>query len=211
MVNEVAIKTKKVSGKRSGFQRFKPFISHFGYQNEPVKVKKTLTDHLKEFVENSGPYYLFITLTFGRNGIGINKQFQFTNFLLHLLNQIYFRRNYQDRNKFLDGFAFFEDHLSPKLEGRFHIHLLIKRDVRLREFGFKRNKDIFHTVISKVLDDSGRQVFRSKCTDFSRVTKDKGGSKGAINYCMKQISERNIDRIKMLGVKGLSDSDSDFN
>ena len=153
-----------------------------------------------EFVKSCGPYYFFITLTFGLN-TSFNKRCQFTNCFLRFYNKKKFTKKFVERNHFLEGFAFFEDHPSSKFDERIHIHILIKNNDKFAGESFDEHEADFYKVIGNVSDGKDRRVFNVECVDIRPA-----GDEFRINYCMKEISDRSISDVKILTVEGLTDN-----
>lgn len=183
-----------------GFQRLKPIEIRRRCNVKPDKPYNKLTEHFRELVYKNKPYLYFITLTFGRN-TSFNKRCQFTNYYLHIHNQMIFGRGYKNNDTFIRGFAFIEDHKSLKLEDRIHIHMLFKGDKQFVRKDFETNEGIFRKAAKKVRDGKNRQVFSDECINIKLVEDD-----GAIDYCFKEIWDNNICRVKILGKDGLSDN-----
>lgn len=183
---------------KKGFQKFNSLMN--GASGKSIN---SLKDHYKEFIKNSGPYYFFITLTFGKY-LGLKQRCRFTNDLLNRYNQVIFRRTYKKRNKCMAGFAVLEDHYNCEFEDRYHIHMLVKPNVRYDDFSLAQHIDIFHTVAGEILYGK-RRVFNDKYIDIQKIEEDQKAQDKVSNYCMKEISDKNIDRIKLIGIDGLSD------
>ncbi len=159
-----------------------------------------LTEAYREFIENCGPYVYFITLTFGRN-VSKQQKCQYTNTLLRRYNQRIFHHDFKKRNKFHEGFAFFEEHLSTEFADRSHIHILLKENARYDDFNLCSHIEIFFKTAGEVFDAKDRSVFNPDCIDFRPA-----GDVFRIDYCQKSIWDKNISQIKMIGKTGLSDN-----
>ncbi len=193
--------TVKQTNPNFGFQRLRPVIGYCENRNTD-SPHKIMAEEYKKFIHNSGPYYLFITITFGRS-TGNDARFQFANRFLDRYNQKLFHRNYKKRGEYLKGFAFLENHRSCELADRFHIHFLIKDNDRYRDFDYGQHDEIFKKAAKGVLNGRDKEVFNMKCINLQEVYKDDG----AIGYCMKAIWDKNITNIKTVGVDGLSDKE----
>ncbi len=189
---------------KGGFLRLKPDV--FGYEKndkekykcdwEKRKVKNPNIYEWWKLVQDNEPYKFFITLTF-RGGTSINKMIQYINHLLDRYNQKIYRRSYKRKCKFVEGFIFQEDYKSVNCgKNRKHVHMLIKCT---DQYNFKEHKDIFIKAASKIIDGKKRHVFTEKNIDFQKYRDD-----GAINYCMKELDDKNVDdRLRTIGMEGV--------
>lgn len=175
---------------RVGFQKFNPFTL--------TKHRNKLIDHYRKFIEESGPYYFFITLTF-KYKMPIAMMCKFVNYFLHVYNQKIFCWDYKDRNKFIGGFAFFEKHKSDKLRDRFHIHFLIKTHYKCHSKSLEEHLSKLQIAAHKVKNTKNNSVFMS-------IDLQAAGDWGRILYCTKEIWDKNLTDIKILGKDGLSDN-----
>ncbi|WP_157039996.1 hypothetical protein [Pelobacter propionicus] len=188
---------------KCGFSRLKPLqqcipADFFKYNRHNI-----LTNAYKQLVLDQGPYFYFITLTFARN-VGFNSICKFTGDYIHYHNKEIFNVKYRPQNKYIQGFAFLEDHPNKDFGDRIHIHLLIKCHSKFNEWdNFDSHTEIFHTAAKQVKDDNGRPVFNPGCIDIQRYR-----DSGAIAYCFKCIWDGNIDRVKFICKDGLSDNQS---
>jgi len=188
---------------KDGFSRLKPLPPCL-----PAKFFKNdrhnkLTNAYKQLVLDHGPYFYFITLTFG-NSVGYKARCAFTGDYIHYHNKEIFDVKYKPQNKYIQGFAFLEDHPNKKFGDRIHIHLLIKNHSKFNKWdNFDSHTEIFHKAVKQVKDDNGRPVFNPRCIDIQRYR-----DSGAIAYCFKCIWDRNIDRVKFICKEGLSDNQS---
>jgi len=185
--------------KRTSMGEAKPFKRDWIADIKDSHYNK-LTKEYMSLVDKNGPYFYFATLTFMSN-IGPTNRYQYTNNLLHFINQRVFTRKYKEKGEFMQGFAFCEDHLGKKLEGSIHIHLLIKGDRKYYKHDFLSYKGIFHNCARMVMNGYDIPVFTDSCVDIGDYFDD-----GAIQYCFKQINDGKILRVKPLGVEGLSDN-----
>jgi len=187
----------RVTGK--GFAGTKPTCNLHGEYNIPVNAKKSITEHFMEFVKDSGPYSHFITLTFSRI-MNTQNSYCYCNELLDNLNEkLHPRRN---SNRYLEGFAFVEDHKSGDSRSDIHFHILLKHDARYDKYSFAQLKQIFHKAAHSVVDARNRRIFNEDCIDFQEVRDD-----GVISYCFKQVWDKNLSRVKLIGKDGLSDKE----
>jgi hypothetical protein len=210
--------TTTTASDNTGFSRLKPYNTRYWkgwnvekaeyHQKNNIKKCKTISTYSKitaqylQFARSFEPYYFFITLTFGQF-TGFDKRCQFTNNLLFMLNRKKFTDKFKARNHFLEGFAFFEDHPSRNFESdddKLHIHLLIKHDKKFDEKSFSQHVNEFYTIARKIKDSNDRPVFNEKYIDIRAPGEERAG------YCMADINDRNISRVKMLCVDGLSDN-----
>lgn len=196
-------KTRKNEIANKGLQNTKPFKTHFFDDDTQVSTYNRLAKQYKNFIEDCGPYIYFITLTFGGNCTHVLAQCKNTNFLLHLLNQRIYKKRYKKNKLFMEGFAFFEKHMSVKSADRFHIHLLIKYNDRYLEEGFSI-EELIDEAIDIVRDTNKNRIFSKPCID----VRDPGPN-DRVGYCMKRVCDRNITNIKILDKDGLSDSSFD--
>jgi len=200
-----------------GFENLKPF-SHYdnkysnkasvmcNYEIGGMRIMKSnsISDLYKEWIIRNSPYSFFITLTFGKNiGRDKNKLYQYTNYFFHRYNRLMFTEKYRQRNHFLDGFAFYENHYSSKFdnEGHIHIHLLIKYNEIFDKKSFTEHEAIFRKATSKICDDKDRLVFSNECINIKVVRDD-----NIIGYCMKNMWDANMSRVKTIDVNGISDN-----
>jgi hypothetical protein len=162
-----------------------------------------LTDNFHQFLIDSGPFDFFITVTFGKN-MGVAKLCRHLNLLLDRYNQILYSRKYKKREKNVEGFAFLEKHLSSIARNEYHFHLLIKCSGKYDKHTLSEHKDIFSKAASRVTDERNKRVFNQKCIDITPYRDE-----GAIRYCMEQIRDYRLERIKLIGKGGLSDNMGD--
>lgn len=183
-----------------GFQRTKPDCRVNGVT---VVIrpdsKNIMTEHHKEWVYREGPYYLFMTLTFGLN-VSMNGRIRYINDFIKYHNKMCCSREYYEGDAFMEGFAFFEEHPSRVFEGCFHVHILAKSNYRYAEKGFVAHKDIFRKAAAKVLNTKGKRIFYNNCIDIQE-----SGDEGRIVYCFDQMNDGNLDNIKTIGRDGISD------
>ena len=158
-----------------------------------------LTAQYLQFARSFEPYYFLITLTFGLS-TSFLERCQYTNDLLYMLNRKKFTDKFKARNHFLDGFAFFEDHPNGKFDDKLHVHLLIKKHNRFKRKSFTEHIDDFYKVARKIMNGKDKPVFNLKYIDIRDPGEERPG------YCMADIWDRNISRVKMLCVDGLSDN-----
>jgi hypothetical protein len=60
-----------------------------------------------------------------------------------------------------------------------------------------------HEAVQKFVDDRKRRVFNHKSIHIRNYWED--GERNDINYSLKQTYDGNLDRIKIIGLNGLSD------
>lgn len=185
--------------KTGGFSRLKPTGYTFEH-SAPANAKKVKTNKMKEFVVRNKPFDFFVTLTFGRN-TDIHECCKYANALLYRLNNKLFGKGNGNKSEWIEGFAFIEEHKQGKSRNDIHIHMLLKHNDRFDAFDFVKEDSIFYWVASQVRDAGKAQVFHNNCIDIKTVRDD-----GAIEYCFKQIWDKNLDRIKYIGCDGISDS-----
>ena len=170
------------------------------YWSKPVSQYRTLTKQYQKLVYDSGLYYFFITLTFGKN-MSFQKNCDVINDFVNKYNKKLFNWDFYKKLNYLEGFAFFEDHLSHNSINKQHVHMLIKPNPRYNDFSTIQNKDIFYKAASKVKDELQSWIFNDKCIDISYAHV---GSKN--KYCFKQINDNCLYRFKTIGKDGLSDN-----
>jgi hypothetical protein len=158
------------------------------------------TEYYRQMVYENQPYSFFVTLTFCRN-VTFQQICQYCTTLIQRFNTLEFGRGYYNRGDFITGFAFFEMHSDNERSNDYHIHLLIKHHDEFDESDFLEHLQNFHKASSKIMDGLNRPVFNDECIYFKDVYDD-----GAIEYCFKDLWDKNLDRLKFIGVDGLSDN-----
>lgn len=202
----------KIEPKKVGFQRFKPgnpgntgdsmidVSGTSGPSDTSVGTRNPLTEQWRELIRQRGPYFFFITLTFGKL-TGFEARCQYTNYLLDRFNRRVFRHNYKKRNKFVEGFAFFEDHPSQCTDNKPHIHLLVENNEVYDKKRVHRCIEMFFSAAAEVKNGWNNQAFNPKGIDFGAA-----GHDGNIGYCMKNMWDKTLTDMKVLGIDGLSDN-----
>jgi len=188
-------------GRSLNFKRYKATSKYEYYDRYRDKTK--MTSLYKKLVYDNGPYFLFITLTFGKHD-SVNMKYRATSDLIHHMNKMIYGRNYREseRGISMKGFAVFEDHKIRVTDDPLHVHLLIKYDWRLGKYGLGKLTDIFYKAADKVWYGPNRQeVFSKKDLDI----RDAEDTYRRTDYCFKQIWDKNIDRVKPIDIGGLSD------
>jgi hypothetical protein len=104
----------------------------------------------------------------------------------------------------MKGFAFIEDSKSGRSINDIHVHMLIKGDDRYGEFDDKQHINKFHKAARNIVDKWDNRVFYEDHIDLRYYRNE-----GAINYCFKEITDKYINRFKIIGEGGLSDSIED--
>jgi|GEM_PF-3360866 len=165
--------------------------------DNPYKVK---TEQFKEFIRNTGPYRFFITLTFNKKTYFLQKC-EYVNRFIRYYNQIIFCHDYERKDRFMSGFAFFEHHASLEMVDSLHVHILIRTHQRFSKFDEVAHQGIFKKAALKVQNHKHQNVFSSRCIDLQMVWDELG----AIEYDTKNIWDGNLDLIKIIGKEGLSD------
>jgi hypothetical protein len=193
---------RNVSIAKGGFSRLKPFLTSV-QKKKHSKPLKTLTDPFHQFILDKGPFDFFITVTFGKS-MAVARLCRYLNKLLDRYNQILYTRKYKERNMYIEGFAFLEKHLSSVARNEYHFHLLIKCPEKYEKHTLSQHEDIFRKAASRVTDDRDRRVFNQKCIDITPYRDE-----GAIRYCMEQIHDFRLERIKFISKDGLSDNMAD--
>lgn len=156
------------------------------------------TQYHKTHVKSMRPFRLFVTITIAKN-MNLNRCYEFVSLLLGKFNRMVFHRNYKQLNKFLEGVLFAENHYLGTSKNDYHFHMLVQDNPRYDDFTFEQLKDIFKKAASKASGDDN--VFNAKGINIQLVHDD-----GAIEYCFKDINDKNINRIKFINKDGLSDS-----
>lgn len=202
--NEEMSTCRHTSTNRGCFSRLKPFPTSI-QKKKHRKPCKTSTDHYHQFIADKGPFDFFITVTFGKS-MSVARLCRHLNKLLDRYNQVLYTRKYKKRNKNVEGFAFLEKHLSSVARNEYHFHLLIKCPGRYEKHTLSQHEDIFRKAASRVTDerDKSKRVFNQKCIDITPYRDE-----GAIRYCMEQIRDYRLERIKFIGKDGLSDNMGD--
>lgn len=203
---------KKSEPKKAGFQRHKPgnlgntgdtmtgVSVTSGPSDTSVGTRNPLTEQWREMIRQRGPYYFFITITFSTR-TGFEARCQYTNYLLHQFNRRLFRHNYKKRYKFIEGFAFFEDHPSQSTNNKPHIHLLVEYNEVFDKQSVAEYIEMFFSAAGEVKNGWNNPVFSPKCIDFGAA-----GHDGNIGYCMKNMWDKTLTDMKALGIDGLSDN-----
>ena len=201
-----------MKSQKAGFQRYKPGnpgntgdsltgVSVTSDQSDTsVGTRNPLTEQWREMIRQRGPYYFFITLTFSMR-TGFEARCQYTNYLLHQFNRRVFRHNYKKRKKFVEGFAFFEDHPSQCTDNKPHMHLLVEYNEVFDKKSVSEYIEMFFSAAGEVLNGWNKPVFNAKGVDFKAA-----GCDGKIDYCMKNMWDKTITDMKALGIDGLSDN-----
>jgi hypothetical protein len=151
------------------------------------------------------------------------------NKLMSNVNKKIYKRNYNKRNNYIDGFVSFELN-KGKTVSKFHNHVLIKNGNWYGRFNIYEMMDIFIKSSNKIYNISGVPVFLPSKSEVKRfrnyeVTELKSPevtglysgcyhiietyNDNAVNYITKEVS-REFSNFKMLGVNGLSDNCTDF-
>ena len=182
-------------------KRNKTFDDSDQFGNKVVHPSRKLTEQYRKFVNDSGPFYFFITLTFG-----VRTHFQhnckFVNQFLDFYNRSLFKVGYYKRKDWLEGFAFFEKHPMERSINEEHVHILIKPNARFNDFlSISVNREIFLKAALKVKDE-GMQVFNWDHIDIQNAYV---GYKQ--RYMFKRINDYSLFRFKMIGKRGLSDNE----
>lgn len=193
---------RHTSTNRGGFSRLKPFPTSIP-KKKHRRPSITLTDHFHQLLIDSGPFDFFITVTFGKS-MSVAMLCRHLNKLLNRYNQVLYTRKYKKRGKNVEGFAFLEKHLSSIARNEYHFHLLINCPGKYDKHTLSEHEDIFRKAASRVTDERDKRVFNQKCIDITPYRDE-----GAIRYCMEQIHDYRLDRIKPIGKGGLSDNMGD--
>jgi len=167
--------------------------------NNPYKIQ---TEYYKTLVRQHEPYKYLLTLTFSHKYTSL-MTCQFTSQVIYRMNSKIFGRNYlKYDDRCMDGFVFFEKHMSEKVRNPFHLHMLIKQNERYDKFNIDQMNEILDCSTERILDGKDRKVFTSKCINTTEIYDDEG----SIRYCFEQIYDRNLDRLKFIDKNGLSDN-----
>ena len=170
-----------------------------GYEIPP---HKRMSQHWKKFIKDSGPYYFTFTLTFAVLA-SFESCCKFVNKFIHRFNLSYFKERYYKRSDWLEGFVFFEKHFLHNSINEWHVHMRIKPNARYCDFNLAQHTEKFQKAAAKVFDHKKRHVFRNEHIDIQYAYE--GGIGG---YLFKQLNDSCLFRLKMIGVKGLSDLES---
>jgi len=204
------ILNRKMEPKKLGFQRFNTGNTGINKHDAggtsdisgtSVGTRNPLTEQWREMIKQRGPYYFFITLTFSMR-TGFEARCQYANYLLHQFNRRVFRHSYKKRNKFVEGFAFFEDHPSQCTDNKPHIHLLVEYNEVFDKKSVDEYKDMFLNAAYEVKNAWNKHVFSKKCIVFGAA----GHDVGLIKYCTKVMWDKTITDMKPLCINGLSDN-----
>ncbi|MBV5328210.1 MAG: hypothetical protein JZU65_11330 [Chlorobium sp.] len=187
--------------RRSQISILSPYESKL--ESGSVSSSNINTEHYKQMVFENRPFSFFATLTFHRS-VRFSMIVQYSTTLIHRFANLEFGRNYDDPDC-ITGFAFFEKHSDNPRSNDNHLHLLIKHHDKYDESDFVKHLAKFHKASSKIVDGNGRPIFNENCIDFQEVSYDDG----AIDYCFKELWDRNLSRLKFIGVDGLSDNEDD--
>lgn len=176
-------------------------LDNFTVDSDEIPANRKLTEQYRKFVNDSGPFYFFITLTFG-----VRTHFQhnckFVNQFLDFYNRSLFKVDYYKRKDWLEGFAFFEKHPMERSINEEHVHILIKPNARFNDFlSISVNREIFLKAALKVKDE-GKQVFNWDHIDIQNAYV---GYKQ--RYLFKRINDYSLFRFKTIGKGGLSDNE----
>lgn len=174
----------------SKFTQLKPYDNIFNHNEVSDELEKQIACQ---------QLHLFVTLTW-QHKIPYLKRVKFINGLLHQYNQLIFTRKYRAKGRGLQGYAVFEDHASEILRGRPHVHLLVRHQEKLERFTAIDLEDMFRKAAGQVRDE-GKRVFNNAGIDIQPVTSNR-----VIGYCLKQITAKNLHRVKMFDKDGLSDN-----
>jgi len=101
----------------------------------------------------------------------------------------------------MEGYAAVENHRSIKLEDRQHVHLLIRPDRKYLDYTLNQHIDIFEKAACEVKDNWKMPVFKPQ-----HINLQCARDEGCAGYIFKDIVDRKLDRIKIIGVDGLSDN-----
>lgn len=186
--------------KKSGFQKLNTdTMSEQTKVEDFLKEKADQKNTLEYFkmVCKLGPYDYFVTLTF-REGTVKTRIIKSTNFLIHMLNQRIYGRNYIKMKKSITGFATLEKHKSQIFDEREHIHMLLKSN---KKFNLRDHKELFEKVIKKIVNSKNNRIFNLKSNDIQYYR-----DKGAITYAMKYVVDINVsENFKIITLEGISD------
>lgn len=194
------VKLKPAVKKYLSISEAKPLLEPFDVPSKRVRSIKRQTERCRKAVYDDGPYYWSITLTFG-----IVASFElickFVNSYLRKHNIKLFKVGYYNReNQWLQGYAFFEKHPMENSINEWHVHMLIKPNVRFNDFSIAENKEIFEKAAADVLYKKKRVFFEDRID----IRNARVGSKN--KYLFKQINDTSLTQVKMIGKSGLSDS-----
>ncbi|WP_136515957.1 hypothetical protein [Geomonas edaphica] len=194
----------KLESVRSGRRKYlslsehKPLKEQSDDANKIVPFNMRRSEEYRKWVCDSGPYRLSITLTLAVR-TGFETLCKHVNSFLRKANIKIFKPGYWKRD-WLQGFAFFEDHPMENSINEMHVHMLIKPNARLNVFKLAELVDIFVKAAAAVVNADRRRVF------FEEHMKVKYAYHNRHTYLFKQIDDTRLNRVKPIGVKGLSDS-----
>lgn len=177
-----------------------PFDEPSDVSDKTVRFIKIRTEAYRKAVYDDGPYYWYITLTFGVKA-SFEQVCKLVNSYLRKHNIKLFKTGYQNReNQWLTGYAFFENHPMENSINEWHVHMLVKPNARFNDFTYTQNKDIFKKAAADVLYKKKRVFFKDHIdiqNAYDGVVDD---------YSVKQTNDTCLTSIKMFGKSGLSDS-----
>lgn len=184
-----------------GLSNLNPFSNKYNIARMPPKALHGITLHYDELVKTLKPLRFMITLTFSMN-MSFTECCKHINRYLHNHNRLLFGcRYYKHPNLCINGVAFFESHKSLASNNDIHVHILVRDDIMYADYSLIRHGMMFYFAASKVVNSRKRPVFNIKGIDMTEVEND-----GAISYCFKDIWDKNLTRIKVIGRGGLTDS-----
>lgn len=190
----------KVNGRVIGnpFSRLKP--TGLNYKSSvPTGAETSLTDAMKELVMQGAPYAYFITLTFARS-LDIHECSKSIGKLIDKLNKAVFGRKYFEGADYITGFSVVEPHKLGNARCDIHLHFLFEKHPKYDDYSVEEFKEKL-CASALTVHDGKKSVFDVKGIHILEVWDD-----GAIDYCFKDIWDKNLSNVKMLGLGGLSDS-----
>lgn len=193
--NSTDVHQPATNRKGNGFLHLNPF------DDIPPSPYKRKTMLYLDFVRHMGPFLFFITLTFPK-GTSARMCCEYTSKFLRRYNERYFGPQYYDKEIFVEGVAFVENHWD---EGLMHVHMLIRPFKKADKFTLSEHESIFEKAALKVKNTKEKTVFSRECIDMRPYV-----DQGVISYCFKQIEDKSLNRFKIIGKYGLTDTLDNF-
>jgi len=158
--------------------------------------KNINTQYFKSHVKKQGPYCLFVTMTIAKD-MNSNGCCNYISTFIRKFNRMVFHRDYAQQNKFLEGVVFVENHKFGTSKNDIHFHMLVKYNPKYQNYTLGQLEDIILNAAQRASGNDN--VFNPNGIDVQLVRDD-----GAIDYCFKDINDRNTDRIKYISKDGIT-------
>jgi hypothetical protein len=165
------------------------------------------------FIDRSGPYTYFVTLTFRLDIVKKSEAYGYLNKLLHFLNSRLYGREYYLKNEYIKGFNIIERQPFQRI----HFHLLLKEDPALKLIDKHELEKILKTLSVKVkkrnmlheYDRARKKDIDSSYGKYSVFSEsemrvdDVFDLGPLIMYVLKKMSWNNKDLVQALSVNGV--------